>query len=233
MEICAQQRSSAVITPAACSTSCSQLSTMSKARLHFSAPTSNLSGSPSPLSFKPIAWATVVGMYSPLVRGANSMNHTPSPEPSSSLAPTCSEVRVFPIPPDPVTVTSRLSFSILKDAYNLRLTAQKARVLKREVGPGRGENGWLRTPSGARQRDNDFNARPNAQFVANRVYVRVDRTRIDEERFADLAAGRARPQQLGDLGLTCRKRRSRAIIHRHRPRQKSPLPIPGGASSAA
>ena len=63
------------------------------------------------LSAIPIAAAIAVGMIEPSANGASSMNQTPSPEPSSTLAPTCSDVRVLPTPPDPTMVTTRCFFS--------------------------------------------------------------------------------------------------------------------------
>jgi hypothetical protein len=53
------------------------------------------------------------------------MNQTPSPEPSSRFAATCSDVRVLPTPPEPVSVTSRCSFDQRGDLGNLRLAADE------------------------------------------------------------------------------------------------------------
>ena len=59
--------------------------------------------------------------------GASSMNQTPSPDPSSRFAATCSDVRVLPTPPDPTSVTSAMLCDEGGDFGDLRFAADKRR----------------------------------------------------------------------------------------------------------
>ena len=61
------------------------------------------------VSLRPNTLATDCGTSAGLASGASSMSHTPSgkADASSRLAATCSDRRVLPAPPAPVSVTSR------------------------------------------------------------------------------------------------------------------------------
>ena len=98
----------AMISAAAASTKCSQLSKTSSACLPLSARDEVLDG----IAFgrELDAQRLCDGRRNDIRRwpsGASSTNQTPSREPSSRSAATCREMRVLPTPPEPTSVTSR------------------------------------------------------------------------------------------------------------------------------
>ncbi len=101
-----QARSSSVASSAQASTTCSQLSkTISVRRAWRYSTSASVSGRPDSSRTRS-AEATVWGTSAGSASVASSTNQTPSMKSDSSRAATCSERRVFPQPPGPVSVTS-------------------------------------------------------------------------------------------------------------------------------
>ncbi len=112
-----QARSRSSASAAHASSRCSQLSSTTRARPAAMNPATVAVAARPSSSGRPMARATATGTTSASVSGAKSTSHPPAGNPVSIAAATCSASRVFPAPPAPVKVTSRLRASRRRTSF--------------------------------------------------------------------------------------------------------------------
>ena len=103
------QRASSSLRSRAASTTCSRLSRMSSHRSSPKWSTRACSGEAAPAISAPTSRPIAPRSPSGLVTDSSGTNATPAGKPSAVRSPTASASRVLPIPPGPVSVTSRAS----------------------------------------------------------------------------------------------------------------------------
>jgi hypothetical protein len=147
-----QRASSSASSPAALTT-CSRLSRISSHRSPPNHSASACSGDPAPPRLAPTARATASSTRPGSVTAASGTNTTPAANRSPSRSPTATASRVLPIPPGPVSVTSRawptaaavcsrsLSRPMNEVTGNGRLVARSAGV--RIGGKSAGRPAWV------------------------------------------------------------------------------------------
>ena len=120
-------------TSGAASSSCSRLSSIEQQALVGDVGRNGLLTGLAGCSRKPSDWAIVAASRAGSRSGARSQKNTPPGNPSSDSAPTWSASRVLPVPPGPVSVTSRPAAEQARQLVEFAFATEQRRGLLGQV----------------------------------------------------------------------------------------------------